>query len=85
MTRWETMRKHGWRFSYEEGTEHVGVNHPQGGKQSVCDLRPSAWEVPGVNELGHAIADMLNGNRPKFVPDDQGGHLEFDGKVWRPE
>jgi hypothetical protein len=48
-------RKNGWSFEYEPGTRYVGLNHPQGGKQSVCEIRSF-----NVDKFGHAIAGLLN-------------------------
>lgn len=36
-----------------------------------------------VARLDERFVDAF-GLPPKFVPDDQGGHIEFNGKIWRP-
>jgi hypothetical protein len=43
----------GWLFAYEPDTHYVGLNHPQGGKQSIC-------EIQNDSRFGRAIAALLN-------------------------
>ena len=31
--------KQGWMFVYDPETAFIGIEHPQGGSQSLCDLR----------------------------------------------
>lgn len=42
--------------------------------------KPDEWR-----ELLDAIFVDAKGEPARFVPDDQGGHIEFAGKIWRPE
>lgn len=52
----EEYQKNGWVFEYEFGTKFIGAYHPNGGKQSICELinhiEPDAF--------GIAIAEFLN-------------------------
>ena len=49
-------RTGGWSFKYEDSTKFIGVNHPRGGKQSVCEISN------GLNQniFGEEIARFLN-------------------------
>ena len=44
-----------WYFKYEPDTKFIGLYHPNGGKQSVLEMKNYYHE-----EYGHAIADFLN-------------------------
>jgi hypothetical protein len=43
----------GWAFQYEPETRYIALNHPRGGKQSICELQND-------DKFGHAIAFLLN-------------------------
>ena len=48
--------KENWTFAYEPTTCFVSATHPNGGKQTVCEIRNA---VVGES-LGYLIADLLN-------------------------
>lgn len=48
--------KQDWRFSYEPSTHFVSATHPQGGNQTVCEIKNA---IVG-DSLGFLIADLLN-------------------------
>jgi hypothetical protein len=50
----------GWSFAYEQDTNYVGLNHPQGGKQSVLRIEYGAY----ADEIGAALAAFLNLSTP---------------------
>jgi len=43
----------GWSFEYEPETRYIGLSHPRGGKQSIC-------EIQNDDKFGYAIAAALN-------------------------
>ena len=51
----------GWRFSYCAETRFVSAEHPLGGKQSVVEVSRIGRTGFDCNEIGSAIAMMLNG------------------------
>ncbi|MCK9386067.1 MAG: hypothetical protein M0Q15_15770 [Nevskia sp.] len=53
----QEYRNNGWVFKYEPETRFVGACHPQGGKQSICELRNGFAD----DDFGFAIAKYLNG------------------------
>jgi hypothetical protein len=55
------LHANGWRFSYCRETRFVTAEHPLGGKQSVVEVYSVGRSGFDVNELGNAIAMMLNG------------------------
>jgi hypothetical protein len=46
----------GWTFAYEPGTNYVGLNHPNGGRQSVLRVEYGVYDA----EIGAALAAFLN-------------------------
>jgi len=51
----------GWRFSYCSKTRFVFAEHPLGGKQSIVEVLLIGQSELDANEIGQAIATMLNG------------------------
>ena len=51
----------GWRFSYCNKTRFVSARHPLGGKLSVVEVLRTSPVGLDVDEIGNAIAMMLNG------------------------
>lgn len=51
----------GWRFAYCGETRFVSAEHPLGGKQSVVEVSRIGRNGFDVDEIGNAIAMMLNG------------------------
>jgi hypothetical protein len=51
----------GWRFSYCDKTRFVSAIHPLGGKQSVVEVLRIGRSGFDIDEIGNAIAMMLNG------------------------
>ncbi len=51
----------GWRFSYCSKTRFVFAEHPHGGKQSIVEVLLIGQSEFDANEIGQAIATMLNG------------------------
>lgn len=62
----QEYRDNGWIFKYEPETRFVGAYHPQGGKQSICELRNGFAD----DAFGFAIAAHLNGAalNAKYTP-----------------
>ena len=54
----------GWQFIYEKGTQFVAANHPNGGRQSVVEVCRIASRGFYVDQIGEAIAALLNGGEP---------------------
>jgi len=52
----------GWTYSYSDATRFVGADHPDGGRMSIAKLYPGP--VGMCDEIGHAIASMLNAAQP---------------------
>ena len=52
----EEYQKDGWVFKYESGTKFIGAYHPNGGKQSICELVNHIES----NAFGITIAEFLN-------------------------
>jgi hypothetical protein len=52
----QEYRDNGWIFRYEPETRFVGAYHPQGGKQSICELRNGYAD----DVFGLTIAACLN-------------------------
>jgi hypothetical protein len=56
----QTYLKEGWTFAYEPETQYIGANHPQGGRQSACQM---TLPGPSVRDaFGSFLADALNGS-----------------------
>lgn len=55
------MIQHGWRFAWESENSLVVAHHVEGGKQSVVEVYPRGRTIQEQNELGEAIAKLLNG------------------------
>jgi len=53
----QEYRDNGWVFEYCDSTRFVGAYHPNGGKQSICELKNNFDN----SAFGHAIAKYLNG------------------------
>ena len=53
----QEYRDRGWIFHYDDHTKFVGVSHPEGGRQSICELKNNF----NNSDFGHAIAEYLNG------------------------
>ena len=53
------LAEDGWVFKYEPATRYIGINHPNGGKQSLLHF-PSAERG---NQFGEAIAEFLNAKK----------------------
>jgi hypothetical protein len=51
----------GWRFSYCNETRFVSAEHPLGGKQSVVEVSRIGRSGFDTEQIGSAIAMMLNG------------------------
>lgn len=51
----------GWRFEWQPEAGFVAAEHPLGGKQSVVRVSHVGRTGFDVNEIGQAIATMLNG------------------------
>ena len=51
----------GWRFSFDSDTRFVSAEHPLGEKQSVVEVLRVGRTGFDANEIGQAIAMMLNG------------------------
>ena len=49
-------RKNGWVFRYDASTKFIGAYHPNGGKQSICELN----NVFGNDDFGFIIENLLN-------------------------
>ena len=58
----QEYRDNGWVFKYDPETRFVGAYHPQGGKQSICELRNGF----GDDAFGFAIAAHMNGTVPNI-------------------
>ncbi len=57
------MVEEGWRFEWSIYTRFIGASHPNGGKMSIVEIEPrSAIGVAAVDEIGTAIARLLNGD-----------------------
>lgn len=52
----QSMRENGWVFNYSPSTRFVGAHHPQGGSQSICELKNGFHN----DDFGKFIADSLN-------------------------
>lgn len=50
------MREQGWHFEWQPSTLFIQASHPNGGKQSVLEIKDSRYL-----HFGPAIADALNG------------------------
>ncbi len=46
----------GWRFTYSPSTRYIGMEHPKGGKQSICEMKHPF----DMDEFGKLIIDFLN-------------------------
>lgn len=57
------MRDAGWQYSYSEDTYCVSADHPLGGKQPVAQVSKIGRTGFECNEIGKAIALMLNGGK----------------------
>ena len=53
----ERLRADGWVFSYDPETGFIGMEHPCGGKQSVCELK----NQHSKQMFGELMAAALNG------------------------
>ncbi len=51
----------GWRFKFDSDTLFVSAEHPLGGKQSIVEVSRVGRTKFDANEIGQAIAMMLNG------------------------
>lgn len=50
------FQKNGWEFIYDSDTRFIGVYHPRGGKQSICEIvHPFESDA-----FGYALAEFLN-------------------------
>lgn len=52
----------GWRFTWEPATKFVACEHPLGGKQSFIRVEHVGRKGFETNEIGEAIAKLLNGD-----------------------
>jgi hypothetical protein len=46
----------GWVFSYDPSTRFIGAYHPNGGKQSICEIR-SRFDN---DNIGNDIVQLIN-------------------------
>lgn len=53
----------GWLFRYDPDTQFVGAEHPLGGKSSVVQVYRIGRTSFDADEIGNAIAMLLNGGR----------------------
>lgn len=53
----------GWRFEFQPETGFILSEHPLGGKQSVAEVRRICRTEFDYNEIGNAIASLLNGRQ----------------------
>jgi hypothetical protein len=51
----------GWKFTYQPGTKFVQADHPLGGKHSVVEVIDDGHTGYECDEIGNAIAMLLNG------------------------
>ena len=52
----ERLLSDGWKFTYDPGTRYIGLEHPRGGKQSVCEMKHPFY----MDKLGELIVNRLN-------------------------
>lgn len=50
------MIESGWEFNYEPHTFYIGAKHPNGGAQSICEIK----HRHNRDEIGFLIAELLN-------------------------
>lgn len=53
----------GWKFEWQAETGFVEANHPIGGKQSVVEVLRIGRSDFDRDEIGRAIASLLNGHQ----------------------
>lgn len=51
----------GWRFTYQPETKFIQADHPLGGKQSIVEVIDISRNGFECDEIGNAIAMLLNG------------------------
>jgi len=53
------MIKTGWVFSYDSEIRYIGAKHPNGGKQSICDMGRNLFHTDR-DAIARSIVDYLN-------------------------
>jgi hypothetical protein len=51
----------GWKFTYQPATKFIQADHPLGGKQSIVEVIDIGRTEIECDEIGKAIAMLLNG------------------------
>ena len=75
------MRREGWIFGYRSEILVLEAKHPNGGKSSVLDVRSHKVGMGlDPDEIGHAIAAMLNSARPLHEIEEELDRLENSAK-----
>jgi len=81
----------GWRFTWCSFSRYVGAEHPRGGKKSIAEVMHQDSFSVDHNEIGYAIAEMLNsgrstemfGNEPVFCRRKSDGKFYRGATFWR--
>lgn len=78
MSQIQEYLKQGWRFVYDPETMFIGIEHPRGGNQSLCDLRHGLSKSVR-DDFGRELEAFLNTRDPE--EDEDPVSMEFRGST----
>lgn len=79
---WKQLQDENRRLKAENEWLHNHLDKMNaGGQQAFADFCES---LAKIDHPGDPLTTFSWLEEARFVPDEQGGHISFNGKVWRP-